>query len=51
MPGYECKGFGKKTDCKSICGDGFLTNEQEENGSCDDGNDIKGDGCFKCQPE
>ena len=48
MPGYECKGNG---NCKPICGDGILTSEEEQNGDCDDGNDVKGDGCYQCQPE
>jgi cysteine-rich repeat protein len=51
--GEDCDTIGSSAGCDfdctfSICGDGVLNSLEE---ACDDGNDLVGDGCVRCQIE
>ncbi|CAD8121703.1 unnamed protein product [Paramecium sonneborni] len=45
----ECRGIGWEINqingqCQPLCGDGYIIDYEQ----CDDGNDIREDGCFEC---
>lgn len=51
-PKWSCvNSNNKKSNCTAICGDGFIVGSEIASNKCDDGNNIRYDGCYQCNVE